>query len=218
MSNYTRLVLLRHGEAEGNRELRYLGTTDAPLTPLGYEQVTQLAQAAARLKPSAIYSSPLLRARETARALADVVGLSVTVTPELREMDFGAWEGLTRAEARALGPEGLAAWETGADVAPPAGESLAAVQARVTAFTDTLTARHSGETVALVSHVGPIKLLVCAALDLPVSSAQRMWLDPASLCIVEWGIGDDGRSHGFLRVFNAVSHLLTPPRWLGDAI
>ena len=213
-----RLVLLRHGEAEGNRELRYLGTTDAPLTLLGREQALQLAQAAARLKPSAIYSSPLLRAHETAEALAAVIGLRVTETRELREMDFGAWEGLTRAEAKALDPDGLAAWETGKDVAPPAGESLAAVRARVVALARELAARHPGEAVALVSHVGPIKALVCAALDLPAAGAQRMWLDPASICIVEWRVDPNGQERGILRVFNDVSHLLMPPRWLGDAV
>lgn len=220
MSDSTRFLLLRHGEAEGNRELRYLGTTDAPLTALGREQASQLAQAAARLHPSAIYSSPLTRARETARALAAATGLRVTEAPELRESDFGAWEGLTRAEARSLDPAGLAAWETGAEGAPPGGESPAELWARVTAFTDALAARHPGETVALVSHVGPIKALVCAALGLPPPGARRMWLDPASLCVVEWraDAGTDGAgTTGVLRIFNAVSHLLTPPRWLGDA-
>lgn len=219
MSGYVRLLLLRHGEAEGNRELRYLGATDAPLTPLGREQALQLAHAAARLKPTAIYSSPLRRARATAEALAAVTGLPrVTEARELRESDFGAWEGLTRAEARALDPHGLAAWERGEDVAPPAGESLSAVRMRVVTFAHALAKRHPDEAVALVSHVGPIKALVCAALGLPAAGAQRMWLDPASICIVEWRVDADGREHGILRVFNAVSHLLTPPRWLGDVV
>lgn len=221
MSTYTRLVLLRHGEAEGNRELRYLGATDAPLTPLGREQARQVAQAAALLRPAAIYSSPLLRARETANALAEVTRLDVAISHELREMDFGVWEGLTRAEARAFDPDGLAAWERGEDVAPPKGESLAAVRVRVVAFADELAARHPGMTLALVSHVGPIKALVGAALDLPTAGAQRMWLDPASICVVEWRMQSESesgqRGRGILRVFNAVSHLLTPPPWLGDS-
>lgn len=218
MSARARLVLLRHGEAEGNRELRYLGSTDAPLTSHGREQAAQLAGAAARLRPSVIYSSPLRRARETAQTLADTLGLPVLKTPVLREMDFGAWERLTRAEVRARDPEGLAAWDAGDDVAPPQGESLVAVRERVTAFADALAAQHTGETLALVSHVGPIKALVCAALDLPAAGAQRMWLDPASICVVEWGIGgdSDGPARRVLRVFNAVDHLLTPPRWLAE--
>lgn len=216
MSAYARLLLLRHGEAEGNRELRYLGTTDALLTALGREQASQLAAAAEVFRPAAIYSSPLARAHETAQALAAVTGLTVTETPELREMDFGAWEGLTRAEVRTLDTSALAAWEKGADVAPPRGESLVAVRARVTDFADSLALRHPGATIALVSHAGPIKALVCAALGLPVAGARRTWLDPASLSIVEWRVGADGTSRGILRAFNVVSHLRTPPRWLRD--
>lgn len=217
MNGYTRFVLLRHGEAEGNRELRYLGATDAPLTTLGREQASQLAQAAVPLKPSAIYSSPLARAHDTARALAAATGLEVTDEPALREMDFGAWEGLTQAEVRAHDPRELAAWEAGADIAPPAGESLEAVRLRVTACADRLAAQHSGDVVALVSHGGPIKALVCAALGLPVAGARRMWLDPASMCIVEWQAAGQSAGFGMLRVFNAVGHLLVAPRWQAGA-
>lgn len=220
---FTRFILLRHGQAEGNRELRYLGATDAPLTELGREQARRLAAAVRPFRLAAIYSSPLVRARETARALTDDTGLPVTLRDDLREMDFGAWEGRTRAAVLAEYPDLLAAWETSAEVAPPGGESLAAVGVRIVAGANTLAAAHPGETVALVSHVGPIKALVCAALALPPAGAQRMWLEPASICVIDWrlsstldlaGAAQPGGGWGILRVFNALGHL-DPPAWVG---
>ena len=213
---YARFLLLRHGEAEGNRELRYLGVTDAPLTELGREQARKLAAAVRPFGVATIYSSPLARARETAQALADDSQLPVIIRDDLREMDFGAWEGRTRASVLAGDADLLAAWEASAEVAPPGGESLVGVRARAVACANTLAALHPGQTVALVSHVGPIKSLVCAVLGLPIAGAQRMWLDPASICVVEWrpvSAPDAAGGSGFLRVFNALGHL-DPPRWL----
>lgn len=209
----TRFILLRHGEAEGNRELRYLGVTDAPLTKLGHEQARKLAIAIRPFGVSAIYSSPLARARDTAQALADDCHLPVTPRDDLREMSFGAWEGRTRADVLADDPDLLAAWEASAEVAPPGGESLADVRARMVACANALADAHTGQTVALVSHVGPIKCLVCAALGIAPAGAQRMWLDPASICVVEWRRTGESGASGVLRVFNALGHL-DPPRWL----
>jgi len=211
---WTRLVLVRHGEAAGNRELRYLGATDAALTERGHEQARQLADALRAYPLAAIYSSPLIRARETANAIAAPHGLAVSVEDDLREGHFGAWENQTRAQVRETDGAALAAWEAGTDVAPPGGESLEAVRVRAAARATWLAARHAGEMMALVSHVGPIKALVCAALELPASGALRMWLDPASICVVDWRVGADGAATGLLRVFNATAHLDPAPRWL----
>lgn len=213
-ARWTRFVLVRHGEAAGNRELRYLGATDAPLTERGREQARQLADALRAYPLAAIYCGPLTRARETANAIATSHGLAAHVEDDLREEHFGAWENRTRAEVRETHGAALAAWEAGTDVAPPGGESLEAVRARAIACATRLAARHGGEMVALVSHVGPIKALVCAALGLPAAGALRMWLDPASICVVDWRIGADGTATGLLRVFNATAHLDPPPRWL----
>lgn len=210
----TRFVLVRHGEAQGNREMRYLGTTDVPLTPLGEAQAHQLATAVRPFHPIALYSSPLQRARATANAIGALLHLDVVVGGDLREQDFGAWENRSRAEVQASDPEHLAAWEASADVAPPAGESLIATRERIVTCVDLLATRHAGETVVLASHVGPIKALVCAALALPASGAYRMWLDPASICVIDWHRAHDTYS-GILRVFNAIAHLDPPVRWLG---
>src|SRR5258705_9502030 len=211
----TRFVLVRHGEASGNREMRYLGATDAPLAGRGQARARQLAGALALYRPVALYTSPLLRARQTAEAVAAVLGLVVVADPRLREEDFGAWENRTRAEEQAADPQHLAAWEAGDTIAPLGGESLVAVRERVAECADALARRHPGETVLLASHVGPIKAPVCAALELPAAGARRMGLDPARICVVDWLLGAGGaRSTGVLRVFNASAHLDPPARWL----
>lgn len=200
------LVLARHGEAEGNAELRFLGRTDARLTERGRQQAGTLARLALWRDVTHIYASPLLRARRTAEEMDAVVDGDLTIVPELREMDFGAWEGLTRDEVRERDPEALAAWEAGSLLAPPEGESLDVVYARVVAFVDGLAARHAGETLALVSHVTPIKMLVCAALGLPPEGARRMWLDPASVTLLDWRASSGNSPRGVLRLFNETAH------------
>lgn len=210
----TRFVLVRHGEASGNREMRYLGMTDAPLTERGEVQARQLAATLAIFRPAALYSSPLARARATAEAASGALGLPVVIEERLREEDFGEWENRTRAEVLADDPGQLAAWEAGEDIAPPGGESFTAMRARVVACADDLARRHPGETLVLASHVGPIKALVCAALGLPAMGARRMWLDPASICVVDWRPADVEASSGILRVYNATAHLDPPARWL----
>lgn len=214
----TRFVLARHGEAQGNRELRFLGVTDAPLTERGERQAQQLAQAIAAFPVRAIYTSPLARAQATAAAIVAPMGIEPSVWDDLREQNYGAWEGLTRAEAIARDATALAAWEADASLAPPEGETLAQTQARVIAAADALATRHPDETIALVSHVGPIKTLLCAAMGLPLAGVRRMWLDPASYSVIDWRLRDTGASTGMLRIFNATAHLDPPVRWLTGAI
>lgn len=213
---YTRLLLIRHGEANGNRELRYLGATDAPLTTSGEEQARRLAEALSAAPLRALYTSPLLRARATAEAVALAHGSPVApeIEERLREQDYGVWEGLTFAEAHARAPQAHADWERGAVDAPPDGESLTLLRERSVACASALAERHAGEVIALVSHVGPIKALVCATLGLPTQAARRMWLNPASVCIVDWRLTATrllapAEAAGVLRLFNGGHDLAT---------
>ncbi|HKW21841.1 MAG TPA: histidine phosphatase family protein [Ktedonobacterales bacterium] len=202
-----RLILARHGEAEGSREFRFNGSSDVPLTSHGMEQARLLADALYPLAPVAIYSSPLARARATAEAIATRVNLTVEIQPGLREQSYGSWERLTADEARQRDPKRFAAWSTGQRIAPPAGETLSAVRQRVVACVCELAERHGGETVVLVAHVGPIKALLCTALGLPLSGARRFWIDPASYSVVDWRVTADGQQRSLVRGVNIVSHL-----------
>ena len=210
----TRLFLIRHGETLANREFRYIGARDDALSEIGERQAAQLAEALAPLPIAEVYSSPLQRTRNTALAIAAPHRLQVKVEDALRECNFGAWEGLSRAEVLARGPaevQLLQAWERDASVAPPDGESFAAMQQRVRAFVDELAQTHAGQALALVSHVGPIKVLLAAALEAPTSASMRIFLDPATISVVDWQSG--GRA--LVRLVNSHAHLgWTSARWM----
>jgi broad specificity phosphatase PhoE len=207
-----RLFLVRHGESPSNRELRYLGRRDEPLTEAGVRQAECLAVALADLPLQAVYASPLERAAQTGRRIAERLGLPLVAEPRLLEQRFGDWEGLTRAEVAARGGEErerLLRWEGDPQVPPPGGESLAAVEARVLALLADLSAAHPGAWVTLVSHVSPIKALLCAALAVPLTAARRLFLDPGTLSVIDWG------ESPVVRLFNAHGHLgWRQARWM----
>ncbi|WP_447037110.1 bifunctional RNase H/acid phosphatase [Streptomyces sp. DSM 118878] len=199
-------VLLRHGETPLTPEKRFSGSggSDPSLSDAGREQAERAAAAfAARGTIQAVVSSPLKRCQETADTVAARLGLDVHLEDDLREADFGVFEGLTFAEARARHPEELDAWLASADVAPPGGESFAVVARRIEAARDRLTAAYARRTVLLVTHVTPIKTLVRLALGAPPESMFRMELSAASVSAVAYYA--DGNAS--LRLLNDTSHL-----------
>jgi alpha-ribazole phosphatase len=177
------LILVRHGETAWNEALRYQGRSDVPLNETGRAQARQLAARLAQRGVTAVYASPLGRAVETAQFIAEPHGLPVQTEPDLREMDFGAWEGRTHAEIDAADGERLAAWW--ADPlhrAPPSGESLGDVVARVQGWLARLQAAHGADATAVaVSHVGPIKAALFEALQLNLGWHWQVRIDRASL-------------------------------------
>jgi probable phosphoglycerate mutase len=182
----TTTLLLRHGQTPMSVDKRFSGIGDPELTELGRAQA---AAAAARLAGSgatAVVSSPLSRARETAGLVAEALGVDLAVEPGLRETDFGDWEGYTFAEVKQKWPRELDAWLADTGVAPPFGESFDATATRVRQARDRVLASHGGQTVVLVSHVTPIKTLLRFALDAPPAALYRMHLDLASLSEVQW--------------------------------
>lgn len=210
----TRLLLVRHGETVANREFRYIGTRDDPLSAHGESQALLLADALAVLPLSAVYSSPLQRAYHTAVPIAEKLGLEARRLDGLRECNFGTWEGLSRAEVLARSEDDarrLRAWERDATVAPPGGESFANMQERVCAVVEQLAQEHPDQTIALVSHVGPIKVLLCAAMGAPISAAFRIFLDPATISVFDW----HDREHAMVRLVNSHAHLgWQQARWM----
>ncbi|MGW7276768.1 bifunctional RNase H/acid phosphatase [Streptomyces sp. NPDC054844] len=200
-------VLLRHGETPLTPQKRFSGSggSDPSLSSVGREQAEKVAASLARRGTiQAVVASPLARTRETAGIVAARLGLEVAVEEGLRETDFGAWEGLTFAEARERYPDDLDAWLSSPDAEPTGGgESFAATGARVAATRDKLAAAYAGRTVLLVSHVTPIKTFVRLALGAPPESLFRMELSAASLSAVAY-YADGGAS---VRLFNDTSHL-----------
>ena len=200
----TTTILLRHGQTPLSVERRFAGRGDIPLTEVGAAQArAAAARLAARGGIDLVLTSPLARTRATAEAVAALTGAPLAVDDDLAETDFGAWEGLSFAEVSEQWPAEMAAWLADADVAPPGGESFAAVGRRVDDALDRLLAAHQGLTVVVVSHVTPIKTLICRALLAPTAAMFRMHLDVASLSEADWFA--DGPA--LLRSLNDTSHL-----------
>jgi len=207
-----RLLLIRHGEVDANVEYRFLGRRDDPLNETGLGQADCIGQLCASLPIDQVYSSPKQRARTTAEAIAAAAGSVLKLDPRLVELDFGDWEGLTRRQIIDGDPgrrEFILRWDRDPSLAAPGGESLAGVQERVVGFADDMLRTHAGETLAAVSHMGPIKALLCAALDVPLTVARRLFLDPGTVSVVDWS------TRPVVRLVNSHAHLgWNSARWL----
>jgi probable phosphoglycerate mutase len=151
----------------------------------------------------AIVCSPLSRARQTADAIGKATGVPVTETPGLTETDFGEWEGLTFREAADRDPDLHSAWLGDPSVPAPGGESFDQVHTRVAGALDEIVSSFAGSTVAVVSHVTPIKTVLRIGLAAGPSVLFKLHLDLASLSIVEFY--PDG--HTSVRLFNDTGHL-----------
>jgi probable phosphoglycerate mutase len=202
----TRLVLVRHGETEQTAQRRYAGRADVPLSARGLAQAEATGNRMASMLGAAavVLSSPLSRCLRTAEVIAARLGSKpVTVEPDLIECDFGEWDGLTFAEVRERWPDLLDRWLASPAVAAPGGESIDAVAARVSGVVPRLLDTHPAETVILVSHVTPIKVILRDALGAGDTLLYRLFLDPAGFSIVDWW-PDGGVA---VRTVNDTSHL-----------
>jgi probable phosphoglycerate mutase len=160
----TALLLVRHGETDWNADGRLQGQTDRPLTDYGRRQARELAEQLADEGLEAIYASDLARARETAEIVGERLGLPVELDPDLREKDWGTWEGLTSVER---------------DRVEFVGESTEAHQERILRALRRISERHPGdERVLVVTHGGSMRRVQTAALGmaLPVVENCGRWL------------------------------------------
>jgi broad specificity phosphatase PhoE len=170
----TTILLARHGESDWNHAGRWQGLADRPLTELGREQAAALADRLRDTELDAVYSSDLLRARETAEIVATEHGLAVTTVPELREVDVGSWSGLTRGEAQTRFPDGYERWLAGGEGWND-GETYEQLGQRVVAALLRLAAAHEGGRILVVAHGGTIRAVHAAALGIDVSTYRRSY-------------------------------------------
>jgi 2,3-bisphosphoglycerate-dependent phosphoglycerate mutase len=193
----TRILAVRHGETEWNRDTRIQGHTDIALNARGRRQAALLSQALRDEPIAAFYASDLSRAVETAQAVAGPRGQSVGMHTGLRERCFGRFEGQTWAELEARWPEDALAWRKRVpDFAPPGGESLLQLRERVVATLDELASRHPGEQVMVVAHGGVLDILYRAATRLELqaprsweltnTAVNRLLWSPEGLSLVGW--------------------------------
>jgi probable phosphoglycerate mutase len=200
----TTLILLRHGETEWNLSGRWQGqAADTPLTELGREQARIVAGRLRSYPISAIYSSDLVRAFETAQIVGELLGVAPLVDPALRESDIGAWTGLTWDQIVVRYPDEVAAMMAGQEVRRGGGESYGELQARLAAAAANIAARHPGQTVLLVSHGAALRSLVAHALDASLVQMHRIAIGGnTALSVVQM-------KHGHLRLvsYNDTAHL-----------
>lgn len=175
--------LLRHGETRGSP--RFCGSTDDPLTELGWKQV----RAAVKNDGSAwqrIISSPLSRCADFAWELGDQLGLPVSLDERFQEMHFGAWEGRSAAELMDTDAEALGLfWDDPKSNTPPLAEPLLQFESRVLSAWHNTLARYSGESMLLVTHGGVIRTLLCHLQQQPIERLLQFEVKHAALRRVE---------------------------------
>lgn len=201
----TRLILVRHGETEGNVQQLWHGAMDSPLTVRGQLQVAATAAQLAKLDQTyhvaAFYVSPLPRAQQTAAAIAAAIGQQPIIEAGLREFDLGEWEGRTFLDLR--DNENLwGRWRQDRHFMPPQGESPYSFHVRVLATMRHLAALHSAATVLIVTHGG----VICNLLAAWLGSGPEDWRnwEPHN-CAITLLQGDDTAWQGLL--VNDISHL-----------
>jgi probable phosphoglycerate mutase len=178
----TELLVIRHGETAWNREGRFQGHRQSELNALGRQQVARLAARLSGESVQALYSSDLLRAQQTAAAIAVRCDLSVRVERSLREWDLGVLAGLTRELAAREHPQDFAIYRHGlVDAMVTGGESVRQRYARIIAAMQAIAAAHSGQTVAVVTHGGPLGDCYRHATAMPLEAARGFQLYNASI-------------------------------------
>jgi alpha-ribazole phosphatase len=170
-----RLLLVRHGEPAAHAAGRCYGKLDVALAAAGVAQMEAVAAALAPARLDAVYASPRVRAVESAAIVARARGLAVDRDPRLAEIDFGALEGLPYDEAARRYPDVYRAWmERPTEVTFPGGESFAVMRERVEAALVELRGRHRGQTIALVSHGGVVRIALAGALGMRDADVFRI--------------------------------------------
>jgi len=181
----TSIILVRHGQTAWNAAEVFRGRIDIELDETGLKQAELLAEYLSRRKLEAVYSSPLKRAVQTAEAIASHHGLDVEIAPDLNDMDFGEWQGLSVQEVEGRFNELFAAWVSDPHrVRMPFGENLDDVCQRALAVVNQIVDKHGG-TVVLVSHRVVNKVLICALLGLDNSHFWDVRLDTCGMTTFE---------------------------------
>jgi len=191
----TWLYLIRHGDVVGASTRRFIGHLDVPLSPAGEARLHALARELASKPLTAIYSSDLTRARRSAEILAAPHGLRPIVTPALREMSMGRWEGLTAEEIQGREPEAFNDWMSRVGEFPfPEGESVLELERRAMPAILDLIERHRGQAIAVVAHGGTNRVILCRTLGVPLEKILTFDQDYGALSLLEWS-GDQWVLH-----------------------
>ncbi len=185
-----RVYLIRHGETEASLSGRFVGATDVPLTARGELQVKRLAallpkHVLASGAPTWCVASPMLRAQQTATAVVGPTGLTLSIDADLREMDFGAWEGLSSEEVEELYPGGQREWAEPTELTRfPEGESLGEFERRIARAQERIV-RHEAGVVLVFAHGGVVRALACGLLGFGRKDYWFLKVQPASVVRID---------------------------------
>jgi alpha-ribazole phosphatase/probable phosphoglycerate mutase len=202
----TVLYLIRHGETEGAEKRRYKGSIDVPLSKNGIRQMEQVSEYIVEENkyfsnpPSptflkggkgglltAVYSSDLQRAIKSAELIAKPHSLNPIIVPSLRERNFGTWEGMSFDEIREKNPQEFDSWAANPlRFSPMGGESTVEVKERVIDALDKILNTHEKQQIAIVSHGGVIRIMLCHFLGIPLENIFRVEQDYGALNIIEF--------------------------------
>ena len=204
------LLLIRHAESVGNRELRLQGQAEFPLTERGRRQAEELAASLAERQVIAVYSSPIRRALDTAEAIASPLGLTVEVQAALQEYDFGKLSGLTWPEIREQRPQLIEHLLSDSADFPdyPGEEGRELFRQRVCKALWGISEQHAGDgSVAVVTHAGPVAVFLLDVLERGYHRPMPFTLDNASVTIVEIAEPQPIRPRAVLVGLNDTCHL-----------
>ncbi len=182
-----RLILVRHGQSEGNLVRSFLGHTDLDLTELGHRQAQCTAKYLKNEKIDVIYSSDLKRAWQTAEHIADEKNLSIIADTELREIYAGEWENRLFNDLETEFAEDFKCWrEDIGNARPTGGESVKELSDRIIAELLRIAGMYEGETVCIATHATPIRMACVKAKGIPVELAREViWAPNASVTVID---------------------------------
>ena len=204
IDDFTQIILVRHGETAWNREERFRGRADVPLNETGLAQAWATGERiAASWQVAAVYASPLSRTVKTAEAIAGFFELPVQATPELIDIDYGLWQGLSPEEVASRWPAVLQSWHKDPHLGyPPAGEKLSDVQKRGFSFVKTLPSQYPDQTVVLVGHTVINRAILLEILGWGLHRFWKLGQDPCAINVFE----TDGRDFALVSL-NDTGHL-----------
>jgi len=203
-----KLILIRHGESDGNVQRKFSGFQDVDLTKKGIWQAERLAYRLKGVPVDTVYCSDLKRARHTAEIIFGDREKDIVVSPNLREINFGIWEGMTFEEIKLREGAKFTSWMENPDEKTiiPQGESLAILSERVMTEVNRILQSHKNEeedkTTAIVCHGGAIRIILCNVLNLELKNLWYIKQKSTALNIIDYY---DNR--GFISLLNDTSHL-----------
>ena len=203
-----KLLLIRHGESDGNVQRKFSGFKDVDLTEKGIWQAERLAYRLKGLQVDVVYCSDLKRAIHTADIVFGNRNIDMLTNPHLREMNFGIWEGMTFEEIKIKEGAKFTSWMENPDERSiiPQGESLAILNERVMTGVNRILQEHKNEakdkTIAIVCHGGAIRIILCNVLNLELKNLWFIKQNSTALNIIDYY-----DSRGFISLLNDTSHL-----------